>query len=98
MSWHPWGDNSSSLLVLTSDATLREYQIGDDCEEPAQSVSLRRADQGSRGAFSSDSVDDTTAVAFTLGKGDGDWGPLTLYGLMRSGDVVALFPFLPKKA
>ncbi|KAL8291645.1 hypothetical protein RQP46_001903 [Phenoliferia psychrophenolica] len=102
VSWHPWGDNSSSLLVLTSDATLREYAIADDAEEPAQTVSLARAapatDRNSRGAFSSDDVDESTAVAFSLGQGESDWGPLTLYGLMRSGDIVALCPFLPKKA
>lgn len=98
VAWHPWGDNSSSLLVLTVDATLREYSIGYDAEEPAQTVDLRPSESRGRGGFSSDDAGEGTAVAFCLGEGKGDWRPLTLYALMRSGDIVAVCPFLPKKA
>ena len=97
VGWHPWGLNASALLVLTADATLREYAIGDDAEEPAQTVSFAPKQAAPRG-FSADDEDEGTAVAFALGEGESDWGPATLYGLMRSGDVVALCPFLPKKA
>jgi hypothetical protein len=38
------------------------------------------------------------AAAMCVGQGKADWGPLTLYALMRNGDVVSLCPFLPKKA
>lgn len=105
ISWHPWGANSSSLLVLTSDAALREYAISEDAEEPAQTVSFspKSADDGQQhgrggAVFSSDDVDDAKAVAFAMGEGKGDWGPLTLYCLMRSGDILAVCPFLPKRA
>ncbi|KAK4051279.1 hypothetical protein OIO90_004760 [Microbotryomycetes sp. JL221] len=40
----------------------------------------------------------TEAVSFCLGQGQGDWGPATLYCLMKNGDVKAICPFLPKKA
>lgn len=34
-------------------------------------------------------------VAMCLGEGKGDWGALTLYGMTREGDVVAVCPYLP---
>ncbi|GAA6029974.1 hypothetical protein JCM8097_009196 [Rhodosporidiobolus ruineniae] len=99
--WHPWGEHASSLLVLTVDSTLREYNVSEDVEEPTQTVSLARSKNGSgggRGGFSAEDRDASRAVGFCIGEGKGDWGPLTLYALMRNGDVVSLCPFLPKKA
>ncbi|KAK4690605.1 nucleoporin NUP82, partial [Phenoliferia sp. Uapishka_3] len=99
VSWHPWGDDSSSLMVLTTDAILREYSINEDTEEPAQTVSFCEKEEGrGMGTFSSEDRKERKAVAFCVGGGVADWGPLTVYGLMESGDVVALCPFLPKKA
>ncbi|GAA6015593.1 hypothetical protein JCM10207_008138 [Rhodosporidiobolus poonsookiae] len=97
--WHPWGEHASSLLILTADATLREYTISEDVEEPAQTVSLaRKPANGGRGGFSAEDRDASRAVGMCVGEGTADWGPLTLYALMRNGDVVSLCPFLPKKA
>ncbi|GAA5879559.1 hypothetical protein JCM8547_003105 [Rhodosporidiobolus lusitaniae] len=97
--WHPWGEHASSLLVLTADSTLREYTISDNVEEPAQTVSLaKKAEGGGKGGFSAEDKNASRAVAMCLGEGKGDWGPLTLYALMRNGDVASLCPFLPKKA
>lgn len=78
---------------------MREYSIGEDAEEPSQTLSfVKEVDASKRKGFSSDDVDASVAVSFCLGQGDSDWGPLTIYGLMRNGDVVAICPFLPKKA
>ncbi|BGP13210.1 hypothetical protein JCM10213v2_001129 [Rhodosporidiobolus nylandii] len=101
--WHPWGEQSSSLLVLTTDSTLRDYTISEDVEEPAQTLSFaakaEKKTGGGRGfGFSAEDQDASRAVAMAVGEGKGDWGPLTLYALMRNGDVVSLCPFLPKKA
>ena len=78
---------------------MREYTLSEDSEEPSQTVSFLDTEgrRGNRG-FSSDDVGAETAVAFTVGEGKGDWGCLTLWGLMRNGDVRAVCPFLPKKA
>ncbi|KDE05844.1 hypothetical protein MVLG_03787 [Microbotryum lychnidis-dioicae p1A1 Lamole] len=108
--WHPWGTNSSSLLVLTIDSTVREYDISTDVEEPTQTLSFiedhpqqtsrstpSKRSGGPRG-FSAEDKNAKKAVAMCLGGGQADWGPLTLFGLMRNGDVVAICPFLPKKA
>ncbi|KAI5479721.1 nuclear pore complex, nucleoporin 88 family protein [Pseudohyphozyma bogoriensis] len=99
IGWHPWGDNLSSLLVLTSDCILREYSIGDDAEEPSQTISFAEPGHEVRkGGFSGFDEGSGEAVAFAIGEGKGDWGPLTVYCLMKSGDVAALCPFMPKKA
>lgn len=36
--WHPWGESDSTLLILTNDGLLREYNILEDPEEPTQVV------------------------------------------------------------
>ncbi|GAA5969759.1 hypothetical protein JCM21900_004192 [Sporobolomyces salmonicolor] len=95
--WHPWGEHSSSLLILTTDSLLREYTISDDVEEPSQTLSFVRSSNG-RGGFSAEDRGARRAVGLCVGEGRGDWGPLTLYAVMRNGDVVSLCPFLPKKA
>ncbi|MCO5565645.1 hypothetical protein L7F22_019319 [Adiantum nelumboides] len=38
--WHPWGELGSSLLIMTKDGVLREYNVSVDVEEPTQTVSL----------------------------------------------------------
>lgn len=40
VKWHPWGELGSSLLVMTRDGILREYNVSLDVEEPVQTVSL----------------------------------------------------------
>ena len=50
-----------------------------------------------RRAFGTPDEDAESAVSFAIGQGLGDWGPMTLYGLMRNGDVWAVCPFLPKR-
>ena len=37
-------------------------------------------------------------VSFTLGKGRVDWGTLTAYAVMRSGDVYSICPYIPQNA
>lgn len=38
VAFHPWGIDDSTLLVLTSDGLLREYDILQDPEEPTQVI------------------------------------------------------------
>ena len=37
-------------------------------------------------------------ASFTLGRGKADWGPLSVYAVMRSGDIYAICPYMPKNA
>jgi nucleoporin NUP82 len=99
--WHPYGSLSSSLLVLTLDGLLREYDPLQDSEEPQQTVSLlppRARTAGGAGRFEAEERGAREAVSFCLGKGEGDWGMLSVYGLMGNGDVYGVCPFLPANA
>ncbi|UZJ52354.1 hypothetical protein CBS101457_001674 [Exobasidium rhododendri] len=40
VKWHPWGHLGSSLLIMSKDGVLREFDVSSDVEEPAQTVSL----------------------------------------------------------
>ncbi|PWZ02689.1 hypothetical protein BCV70DRAFT_196935 [Testicularia cyperi] len=181
VTWHPWGDAGTSLLVLTDDAVLREYDIAKDTEEPQQTLSFvpttsaapptsaasQRARSRSatptaaslmagsspmptriRGGFGSpaparlsspssyaggltaEDDDATTAVSFSLcisqapssapatifdaagndqdqnewasaarrARAPADWSPLTVFCLMKNGDIWAVCPFMPRNA
>ena len=104
VTFHEWGENGSSLLILTQDGILRDYSLEDDVEEPATTLNLcddtngANGNTGRSGGFSADDIDGKTAVGFCFGDGAGDWGKLTLYGLMRNGDILAVCPYLPKKS
>lgn len=153
VDWHPWGENGTSLLVLTEDGLLREYDVAKDTAEPQQTASFvpvqaRSVIQRSRSrsatpglashpdafsaghgirsfGLSAEDDDATTAVSFTLcvantpsprstsfdqeadrtwaeeatrSNSPADWSPLTMFGLMKNGDVWALCPFIPKSA
>lgn len=50
------------------------------------------------GTFSAEDVSATKAVSMCFGTGIGDWGPMTLYGLMENGDLYAICPYLPRNA
>lgn len=95
--WHPLSTQSTSLLVLTLDGLLREYDPLTDAEEPQQQLSLLPPRMGGRG-YGVDEPGEREAVSFCLGRGEGDWGWLSVYGLMANGDVYGVCPFLPKNA
>jgi nucleoporin NUP82 len=42
-------------------------------------------------------VEEMEAVSFTMGADGNAWSLVTVYGLMKSGDVYALCPILPRK-
>ncbi|GHJ88352.1 hypothetical protein NliqN6_4754 [Naganishia liquefaciens] len=115
IDWHSWGEDGKSLLILTEDAVLREFDVQRDCDEPQQELSFltdkpptrppRPSHKGKsatgsskrRRAFGTPDEEAETAVSFAVGQGLGDWGPMTLYGLMRNGDIWAVCPFLPQR-
>ena len=98
--WHPLGANSASLLVLTTDAVVREYDVTHNVDEPQQTLACAPPRARARGgAFSADDDDSGVAVALAVGDcGTSDWLTLTLFVLMQNGDVWALCPFLPRHA
>ncbi|KAL0581995.1 hypothetical protein V5O48_000053 [Marasmius crinis-equi] len=97
VEWHPWGDAGSTLMVMTVDGKLREYDISQDTDEPQQTLSFVPDRKPGRSFLAEDSSEREVA-SFTLGKGRADWGPLTVYAVMKSGDVYAICPYMPKNA
>ena len=92
--------------MLTADGHLREYDVSEDAEEPQQTINLARPAARDRSERASSSVsfglddDDEEMVAssFCFGTGDADWGLLTLFYVLRNGDIHALCPYLPKRS
>lgn len=163
VSFHPWGVDDTTLLVLTSDGLLREYNILEDPEEPTQIIDFSQADgesslppvnpnphrgvryglhsngssarqrekstsatptkrrsrsrsksrsrsratshhrskpgkHGKASMFGDRDDASLRAASFSLGKGDSDWAPFTLFCLMQNGDLYCVCPYLPKSA
>ncbi|KIK96958.1 hypothetical protein PAXRUDRAFT_137283 [Paxillus rubicundulus Ve08.2h10] len=96
VEWHPWGEAGSTLMVMTVDGKLREYDISVDSEEPQQVLSFI-PEKKSRSYLAQDPAE-REIISFTLGKGKADWGPLTVYALTRSGDIYAICPHMPRNA
>ncbi|KAJ2916526.1 hypothetical protein MD484_g3938, partial [Candolleomyces efflorescens] len=68
IDWHPWGEAGSTLLVMTTDGKLREYDISVDIEEPQQVLSF--VPEKKSGAFGAEDESEREVTSFTLGKGD----------------------------
>ncbi|KAI0303864.1 hypothetical protein BC826DRAFT_980012 [Russula brevipes] len=98
VEWHPWGEAGSTLMVMTADGKLREYDISADAEEPLQVVSFVPDRRRSSKTFNATDSAEREVASFTLGKGKADWGPLTVYAVMKNGDVYAVCPYMPKNA
>ncbi|KAF9076010.1 hypothetical protein BDP27DRAFT_1415160 [Rhodocollybia butyracea] len=97
IEWHPWGESGSTLMVMTIDGKLREYDISVDAEEPQQVLSFVPEKKTGR-SFVAEDDSEREVVSFTLGKGRADWGPLTVYAVMKSGDVYSICPYMPQNA
>ncbi|KAG6880302.1 hypothetical protein C0992_000079 [Termitomyces sp. T32_za158] len=96
IEWHPWGEAGSTLMVMTTDGKLREYDISVDTDEPQQILSFipeRKAN-----SFLAVDSSEREIASFTLGKGRADWGPLTIYAVTKSGDIYSICPYLPQNA
>ncbi|KZT65994.1 hypothetical protein DAEQUDRAFT_730757 [Daedalea quercina L-15889] len=96
IEWHPWGDGGTTLMVMTVDGKLREYDISVDPEEPQQVLSF--VPDKKKNSYLADEGAEREVASFTFGKGKADWGPLTVYAIMRSGDIYAICPYMPQNA
>jgi len=96
IEWHPWGDGGTTLMVMTIDGKLREYDISVDPEEPQQVLSF--VPDKKKNSFLADEGAEREVASFAFGKGKADWGPLTVYTIMRSGDIYAICPYMPQNA
>lgn len=74
----------------------REYDIAVDTEEPQQVLAF--VPEKKTKSFVAEDASEREVASFTLGKGHADWGPLSVYALMRSGDIYSICPYMPKNA
>ncbi|KAH7343719.1 hypothetical protein B0J17DRAFT_643651 [Rhizoctonia solani] len=95
VDWHSWGEGGASLLVLTSDGLLREYDVSKDPSEPQQTVELLAPPQNK---LKYDVTASAEAVSFCIGRGSADWSAFTVYVLTTEGELWATCPFLPANA
>lgn len=96
--WHPYGAGGVSLIVLTEDAVVREYDISHDVDEPQQTLAVLGQPTRTSTMLSAEDDDARVAVSCTFGEESSSWLLFTLLVLMRSGDVYLLCPFMPKRA
>ncbi|EJU06592.1 hypothetical protein DACRYDRAFT_61384 [Dacryopinax primogenitus] len=96
VDWHPFGEGGASLMVLTEDGTLREYNVFEDAEEPKQTVNLFPPSLRNSRGYSMETP--RRAVAFAFGWGRDDWSSLTAFCLTNKGEVFSMCPFMPKRA
>ena len=81
---------------MTVDGRLREYDVSIDPDEPRKTMNL--VSEKKTNGFSASDDYERDVASFTFGKGKADWGPLTLYVLMKSGDIYAICPYVPENA
>ncbi|KAF8211309.1 hypothetical protein K438DRAFT_1807092 [Mycena galopus ATCC 62051] len=96
IQWHPWGESGSTLMVMTEDGKLREYDISTDTEEPQEVLSF--VPEKKTKSFIAEDASEREVASFCLGQGRADWGPLTVYALMKSGDIYSICPYMPQNA
>lgn len=91
VEWHPLSENH--LVILTSDARLRVYNVDRDCKRCEQEfdLSLSEQDYDGRGRGGRN----PHFTSFTFGPKRG-WEAFTIYLLRDSGAVHCLCPVLPE--
>jgi nucleoporin NUP82 len=77
---------------------ISEYDTSVDAEEPLQVISFVPDRRRSSKTFNAIDSGEREVASFMLGKGMADWGPLTIYALMKNRDVYAVCPYMPKNA
>lgn len=86
------------MALFTIVLNDSEYDISVDAEDPLQVVSFVPDRRRSSKTFNATDATEREVASFTLGKGKADWGPLTIYAVMKNGDVYAVCPYMPKNA
>jgi nucleoporin NUP82 len=86
----------SGILAVCFIGLRREYDISIDTEEPQQVLSF--VPERKAKSYLAEDTSEREVASFTLGRGKADWGPLTVYTVMKSGDIYAICPYMPRNA
>ena len=95
--WHPSSRTGSHLLVLSANGILRLFDVAADVEEPEQVFYFCSPDYKKQRSWFGGNPDEMEAVSFCLGSGS-TWDSMTVYGLLKSGDLVSICPVLPNES
>ncbi|KND02569.1 uncharacterized protein SPPG_03026 [Spizellomyces punctatus DAOM BR117] len=102
--WHPLSESHTHLMVLSDDGALRIYDVTANANEPEQTLHFLGSEPidtwkapNRSGMFGAD-LWEREFVSFCVGRDDGNWGSMTMYGVTRSGDVYSLCPVVPQRS
>jgi nucleoporin NUP82 len=84
------------IFALCFIGARREYDISVDTEEPQQVLSF--VPERKAKSYLAEDTSEREVASFTLGRGKADWGPLTVYAIMKSGDIYSICPYMPQNA
>lgn len=70
--WHPLGTEGASLVVLTEDAIVREYDVAHDVDEPRQTIAVLPPTRSAPSKWSADDDDEHCAVSCAFGRDIGE--------------------------
>ncbi|WFD19416.1 hypothetical protein MCAP1_001646 [Malassezia caprae] len=87
--WHPLGAEGASLVVLTEDAIVREYDVAHDVEEPKQTIAVLPPTRSAPSKWSADDDDEHCAVSCAFGRDIGEGRALASAALSESLDTGA---------
>lgn len=96
------------LLVLSSDGSLRMYDVSKNAQKPERifyfgkipnvSHSHTGTVKKKKSRIFTPILEEFEAVSFCFGDVDDlAWGGFTVYGLMRNGDIYCISPVIPKR-
>lgn len=66
--WHPLGTEGASLVVLTEDAIVREYDVAHDVDEPKQTIAVLSPTRPAPSKWSANDDDEHCAVSCAFGR------------------------------
>jgi nucleoporin NUP82 len=89
-------DTTSVIVGIRLIRAHREYDISVDTEEPQQVLSF--VPEKKTKSYLAEDSSEREVASFTIGRGKADWGPLAVYALMKSGDIYAICPYMPRNA
>ncbi|KAJ3275352.1 hypothetical protein HDV01_000644 [Terramyces sp. JEL0728] len=95
--WHPFSATYSHLLVLVSSGILYLFDVAKDTQNPEQTFHFIEHFQ-SKGTVFGANLDEFETTTFTIGEYSSPncgWTCLTVYAMLKSGDLVSVTPVLP---
>ena len=91
--WHPLGRSTSrNLCVVMRNGGARMYDLFADIQKSESVFRLHLTESPRKGYFM---PSDLEVVSACFGHGEG-WLPMTLFCLLRNGDVMSLCPVMPR--